>query len=339
MVGKDSTKLTTDKKTPTASEGDIGEVCFDESFLYICTDDKTWKKIPLTPNEENTKTNFKGHIEHGATAATTRPTGFDSVEWVGSVEPTNAVNGDTWIKRVKIELIDDLVSYYKLDETSGTTAEDSHGSNDGTYNGDLPTAVTGKINNAQDFDGTGDKITTGTEIIKEKEEATINVWVKADANDQTEFVVSQSADDQGRQRVGIRTYLGNWQAISSQSDLTQRFVTLDEINVGVWQMITLVRNSTSISGYVNGVYKASLYWDGTDVANSNEFTIGTRGSPSLAQDFSGLIDEVGIWNRALTSTEVSNLYNSGDGLAYPFLGDEGIFETETIKTKIDGAFV
>lgn len=44
-----------------------------------------------------TKTNVKGHIEHGATAATARPTGFTSVEWVGSVEPTNAENGDTWI--------------------------------------------------------------------------------------------------------------------------------------------------------------------------------------------------------------------------------------------------
>jgi len=44
-----------------------------------------------------TKTNVKGHIEHGSTAATSRPSGFTSVEWVGSVEPTNALNGDTWI--------------------------------------------------------------------------------------------------------------------------------------------------------------------------------------------------------------------------------------------------
>ena len=40
---------------------------------------------------------LKGFINHGATAGTARPTGFTSVEWVGSVEPTNAVNGDTWI--------------------------------------------------------------------------------------------------------------------------------------------------------------------------------------------------------------------------------------------------
>lgn len=40
--------------------------------------------------------NVKGFVNHGATAGTARPAGFTSVEWYGSVEPTNAVNGDTW---------------------------------------------------------------------------------------------------------------------------------------------------------------------------------------------------------------------------------------------------
>jgi hypothetical protein len=40
---------------------------------------------------------LKGYVNHGATAGTTRPIGFTSVEWVGSVEPTNAINGDSWI--------------------------------------------------------------------------------------------------------------------------------------------------------------------------------------------------------------------------------------------------
>lgn len=39
----------------------------------------------------------KGFVNHGATASTARPTGYASVEWIGSVSPTNAVNGDTWI--------------------------------------------------------------------------------------------------------------------------------------------------------------------------------------------------------------------------------------------------
>ncbi len=38
----------------------------------------------------------KGFVNHGATAGTTRPAGYVSVEWYGTVEPTNAVEGDTW---------------------------------------------------------------------------------------------------------------------------------------------------------------------------------------------------------------------------------------------------
>lgn len=36
-------------------------------------------------------------VVHGATAGTARPTGATYVEWVGSVEPTNAINDDTWV--------------------------------------------------------------------------------------------------------------------------------------------------------------------------------------------------------------------------------------------------
>ena len=37
-----------------------------------------------------------GYVAHGATASTTRPSGFAAICWVGTVEPTNAVNGDIW---------------------------------------------------------------------------------------------------------------------------------------------------------------------------------------------------------------------------------------------------
>lgn len=40
---------------------------------------------------------IKGFINHGANASTARPDYFASVEWYGSVEPVNAIDGDTWI--------------------------------------------------------------------------------------------------------------------------------------------------------------------------------------------------------------------------------------------------
>lgn len=39
----------------------------------------------------------KGSINHGSTASTARPAGYASIEWIGSVEPANAINNDTWI--------------------------------------------------------------------------------------------------------------------------------------------------------------------------------------------------------------------------------------------------
>jgi hypothetical protein len=39
----------------------------------------------------------KGFISHGTTAGAARPSGYASVEWLGSVQPTNMANNDTWI--------------------------------------------------------------------------------------------------------------------------------------------------------------------------------------------------------------------------------------------------
>ena len=39
------------------------------------------------------------------------------------------------------------------------------------------------------------------------------------------------------------------------------------------------------------------------------------------KSYEGMLDEVGIWSKALTATEVSDLYNSGNGLAYDATGD------------------
>lgn len=38
-----------------------------------------------------------GYVNHGSTAGTARPTGYDAVMWYGSVTPTNAIDGDIWI--------------------------------------------------------------------------------------------------------------------------------------------------------------------------------------------------------------------------------------------------
>ena len=43
------------------------------------------------------KDDILGVVVHGATAGTSRPTGYAQIMWIGSVEPTNATDNDTWI--------------------------------------------------------------------------------------------------------------------------------------------------------------------------------------------------------------------------------------------------
>jgi hypothetical protein len=40
----------------------------------------------------------KGYVNHGSDPSAVRPEGFASVEWVGSVEPENIIDGDTWVE-------------------------------------------------------------------------------------------------------------------------------------------------------------------------------------------------------------------------------------------------
>jgi hypothetical protein len=73
-----------------------------------------------------------------------------------------------------------------------------------------------------------------------------------------------------------------------------------------------------LSIYVNGNQEVGVTLAVTAFPdNTSPFSIGTW--PGIGgQNFLGEIDEVGIWSRALTSGEISDLYNSGSGLSYPF---------------------
>lgn len=190
-------------------------------------------------------------------------------------------------------LTTDLISYYKFDETTGTTANDAVGSNDGTING-ATINQTGKIGKAYDFDGSGDYISLPSMTFQ-----TISVWVYIDST-QTEAPYIIDA------RTGVSN---GWIYFNDHDgdtlDFGSAWSTVYVDNVVVTSGSTTVTKNEW--HHIVGILSSS----GTD----NIF-IGCR--YSLADYMNGKFDEIGVWNRTLTSTEVSELYNSGDGLQYPF---------------------
>jgi hypothetical protein len=55
-----------------------------------------------------------------------------------------------------------------------------------------------------------------------------------------------------------------------------------------------------------------------NVSGTDGNFIGNYNNYDSNWGFDGMIDEIGVWSRALTSGEVTQLYNSGAGLQYPF---------------------
>jgi hypothetical protein len=84
---------------------------------------------------------------------------------------------------------------------------------------------------------------------------------------------------------------------------------------------TQASNATRLVVYINGS-PVSLTFSGTIPATipyvSTEFDVGSTKGGSFG--FNGLIDELGIWNVALISSQITRLYNAGAGITYPFQG-------------------
>jgi len=77
---------------------------------------------------------------------------------------------------------------------------------------------------------------------------------------------------------------------------------------------------TPLSGmdvYLNGVmqdpayFDGGLYWDNTSIGITDSYAY-----PSVIYPFVGVVDEFGIWTKALTQADVTALYNSGAGKAF-----------------------
>ncbi|MCX6354140.1 MAG: LamG domain-containing protein, partial [Candidatus Aureabacteria bacterium] len=86
----------------------------------------------------------------------------------------------------------------------------------------------------------------------------------------------------------------------------------DVLSTDTWHHIAVTWDSTNAYMYVNGVQK------GTD-AHTFSLLVGPGttyiGKQISGNYFNGKIDELGVWNRSLSSTEITQLYSSGSGLA------------------------
>jgi len=166
----------------------------------------------------------------------------------------------------------------------------------------------GKINGAYDFDGaTDDMKTSGSLGISSA--ITVSLWVYQDANTGTTNMIA--VEDDGSN--------SNWQlAITNTNSLYFRIYdgaslpTAAHIqNIkGGWHHIVGTYDGSNVKLYLDNSLKTTTAHTGSINTNSEPLTIGNRGDGGT-RAFDGRIDEISIWSRALNSTEINYLWDSG----------------------------
>jgi hypothetical protein len=215
-------------------------------------------------------------------------------------------------------------------EIKDYSGNDNHGVSNGT------TVVDGKHGNSRYFDGSNDYIDTGDTLIGSGDK-TLSLWMKMDSKGTNYSVIFTNTIGLSSNNAGVEisynTSSGNDYLAFSVGNGTETGNYLscngDPLDTSVWYNITLVQDSDSIYGYVNGQeYCFSDTTSGTESTDSNNLLIGTR---NFATDylFNGLVDSFLVYERALTSTEIHNQWLEGSS-------NPSIVRTESISNSIEG---
>ncbi|MFC1455101.1 LamG-like jellyroll fold domain-containing protein [Candidatus Undinarchaeota archaeon] len=195
-----------------------------------------------------------------------------------------------------------FVSYWKFD----SDASDSTGSNDGAVTGAV--LETGKFGQAYDFDGTNDKIELNTAVLPTDGSTwTVSAWMKPDAVNvgNIQPVFSQYLGAEGRISP-IYEIDGNWQFFFGHAN-GNTIIPIDTATAGVWTHILVAYDGTNLIAYKDGVLKNNTGSLSANIATLDA-TIGWQYHTTDNRYFDGKIDDVAVFNRALSASEARDIY-------------------------------
>ncbi|WP_261301757.1 family 43 glycosylhydrolase [Paenibacillus andongensis] len=223
----------------------------------------------------------------------------------GNATITVTYNGQTW--QVSVTVTEDLVSWYKFDETSGAAAADSSGNHRQATLVGGASWVRGEIANAVELNGSNQYVDLPDGIVSTLQTCTISTLVNLDTvkwwNRIFDFGSSQTnymfvTPEAGNLRFAIRTPAINEQIINGTSP----------VPASSWHHVAVTLDGATGILYLDGVEvgrNSSMTLKPSDLGNTTSNYIGkSQFNDPLLQ---GRVDDFRIYNRALTSVEISTL--------------------------------
>jgi len=212
---------------------------------------------------------------------------------------------------LKAEIVTDgLVSYWSFDEDTiaGQTVKDSWGENHGTIQGNGLKTVEGEVHEAMEFPGTGDHIVIADNdnSLDMETEMSLMAWVIWGGDPST---------------IICKRNPTNYQFTLFQPPHNIQLCTGDAckyspepLESDQWMHVAAIRLNNEIFYYIDGESAGTLPEPAGWSVNDADARIGTNGPEGGDQHFGGVIDELLIYNRALSKDEVNHNLNAA-GLA------------------------
>ena len=205
------------------------------------------------------------------------------------------------------------MAFFRLNEASGTTAVDSAGLNDATYSGAMTKGAAGftAADTAVNFTGGNASAPWSKTLNNPAGPFTAELWIKPS---DTALTVPLSSQNRVTGRSGYAIYQHNG-GDNLVADLglvgntgVYRWTATPGPKVGEWMHVVFTSDGVTMNLYTDGTLKATDtgFVFGTDImANSAEpLYIGVRNA--LGLPYNGVIDDVAIYDYALTADQVSN---------------------------------
>ena len=200
-----------------------------------------------------------------------------------------------------------LIGYWKLDEGIGSIAGDSSGNNNNGTLQNSPVWVDGKYGKALSFDGTDDYVevpqSSSLDIV---DSVSVTAWVYPTASPNLATILSRWYDGTESDR-GIVLQLHNGSCFFAVIDDSNHLSATFSFEINKWYYIAATWNGLVSRIYVNGIEIGNRYTAGSFTNQNINLGIGSDLDPFQAQ-FNGTIDNVMIYNRALSEEEVRAHY-------------------------------
>lgn len=206
---------------------------------------------------------------------------------------------------------DNLIGWWKLDETTGLTAHDSRLNNNGTLTGSVTFAgnsVSGKVGQGLFFDGSTDSVSIPhSSALVPTDQITVSAWVKKTG---AGGAVQQRVVGKGADRYIIYFVNTNTPQAYIRHLSTPKLSFGHSVVDNEWTHLAFTYHNNGTANnyvtYLNGTFSSNSTVTGIITSDTLSFNIGSYHDSTL--EFEGVIDDVRIFNKALTASEINAIY-------------------------------